>query len=65
MQDAEPMRNAAFDLKRQQIEDTGVNSVVTACGGCRIYLMAGGMRTNWDTKVESLVELVGENLKPR
>ena len=63
MEKAEPMRNAAFDLKRQQVEATGADSVVTACGSCRINLMAGAGRTQWTTPIESLVELVGANLK--
>lgn len=62
MEKAEPMRNAAFDLKRQQVEETGADSVVTACGSCRVNLMAGADRTQWETRIESLVELVGANL---
>jgi len=63
MEKAEPMRNAAFDLKRRQVEATGADSVVTACGSCRVNLMAGAGRTQWGTQIESLVELVGANLK--
>jgi Fe-S oxidoreductase len=63
MEEATEMRNAAFDLKRQQVEQTGADSVVTACGSCRVNLMAGAGRTQWQTPVESLVELVGDHLK--
>ena len=63
MEGATPMRDAAFDLKRQQVEATGAASVVTACGSCRVNLMAGAQRTQWGTQIESLVELVGANLK--
>lgn len=63
MEKAEPMRNAAFDLKREQVEATGAASVVTACGSCRVNLMAGAERTAWNTPIESLVELVGANLR--
>jgi len=63
MEGATPMRDAAFDLKRQQVEATGAESVVTACGSCRVNLMAGAQRTQWGTQIESLVELVGANLK--
>jgi Fe-S oxidoreductase len=65
MEGARPMRDAAFDLKREQVEATGAESVVTACGSCRVNLMAGAMRTEWATPVESLVELVGNHLKAR
>ena len=63
MEKAEPMRNAAFDLKRKQVEATGAESIVTSCDSCRINLMAGAGRTQWGTQIESLVELVGANLK--
>ena len=63
MEGATPMRNAAFDLKRDQVESTGAESVVTSCGSCRVNLMAGSLRTQWETPIESLVELVGNNLK--
>ncbi|MGB1110531.1 MAG: (Fe-S)-binding protein [Gammaproteobacteria bacterium] len=62
MEGAEPMRNAAFDLKREQVEATGAGSVVTACGSCRVNLLAGADRVQWDREVESLVELVGQQL---
>lgn len=65
MEGARPMRDAAFDLKRQQVEATGAEAVVTACGSCRVNLMAGAARTQWATPTESLVELVGANLKGR
>lgn len=63
MDKAEPMRNAAFDLKREQADATGADTLVTACGSCRVNLLAGADRTQWQTKIESLVELVGANLK--
>ena len=63
MEGAAPMRDAAFDLKRRQVEATGVDSVVTACGSCRVNLIAGAARTQWGTGIESLVALVGSNLK--
>ncbi|MCB1723476.1 MAG: (Fe-S)-binding protein [Gammaproteobacteria bacterium] len=63
MEGAEPMRNAAFDLKREQVEATRAQTVVTACGSCRVNLLAGAVRTDWDRGIESLVELVGNNLK--
>jgi Fe-S oxidoreductase len=63
MEGATEMRNAAFDLKRGQVEQTGADAIVTACGSCRVNLMAGADRTQWPMPVESLVELVGNHLK--
>jgi hypothetical protein len=35
---------------------------VTSCGQCRITLEAGAKHAHWDRKVESLLELVADNL---
>lgn len=59
---AAPLRRAAFDLKREQVEATGADSLVTSCGSCRINFMAGADATKWDRKIESLMEMVGNNL---
>ncbi len=59
---ASGLRHGVFELKRQQVEETGADSLVTSCGSCRINFMAGAERDNWDRKIESLMELVGHNL---
>ena len=59
---AERNRALAFDLKKEQVEATGAQSLVTACGSCRLNFLAGADRVHWDRKVESLVELVGKAL---
>jgi len=61
-QRADPLRYRAFDLKRQQVEEAGAEHFVTACGQCRITLTLGAKKTKWDKKVESLLELVADNL---
>ena len=52
----------AFELKKKQVEDTGAEHFVTACGQCRITLTLGAKKFKWDKKVESLLELVADNL---
>ncbi|MGV6827756.1 MAG: (Fe-S)-binding protein [bacterium] len=59
---AAPLRAAAFGIKRKEVDRTGADSVVTSCGSCRLNLLAGMVGTNWDKNVESLIELVGNNL---
>jgi Fe-S oxidoreductase len=59
---AAPLRNAAFNIKRRQFDATGADSVVTSCGGCRLNFAAGARHNNWNVPVESLVELVADNL---
>jgi len=59
---AAPLRRATFDLKREEVESTGAESLVTSCGSCRLNFLAGADAVQWDRRIESLVELVGENL---
>lgn len=59
---ADPIRFKAFELKRRQVEDTNTERFITACGQCRITLTLGAKHFKWDKKVESLVDLVADNL---
>lgn len=52
----------AFEKKKEQVDATGADSVVTACGSCRLNFIAGASHVNWDKRIESLVEMVGANL---
>jgi Fe-S oxidoreductase len=61
-QRATPLRYKVFDIKKAQVEATGAKRFLTACGQCRITLEAGAKHTHWDKKVESLLELVADNL---
>jgi Fe-S oxidoreductase len=60
---AQPLRDKAFELKRRQVEATGVATVYTSCSGCRQTLEHGGKTVNWNKTVASLLELVANNLK--
>lgn len=55
-------RELGFDLKREQVEATGAESLVTSCGSCRLNFLAGADRVHWDRDVDSLLELVGQAL---
>jgi Fe-S oxidoreductase len=59
---ASQLRQRAFELKQRQIDATGAEAVVMSCGSCRLNFMNGQAQSGWPVKVESLVELVGENL---
>jgi Fe-S oxidoreductase len=61
-QRAAPLRHKVFALKQQQVEATGAQRFVTSCGQCRITLEMGAKHARWDRKVESLLELVADNL---
>lgn len=59
---AADLRQKAFEIKREQVEATGADSVVSSCGSCRLNFMNGAMKSGWDKDIESLVELVAEAL---
>ena len=59
---AAPLRQKAFEIKVKQIGATGADAVVMSCGSCRLNFMAGAANAQWPTRIESLVELVGDNL---
>jgi Fe-S oxidoreductase len=59
---AAPLRHKVFDIKRAQVEATGAKRFVTSCGQCRITLEMGAKHAHWTQPVESLLELVADNL---
>jgi Fe-S oxidoreductase len=59
---AAPLRQAAFKIKMDQVNATGAEAVVTACGSCRLNFLAGAQQAGWNKGIESLVELVGQQL---
>jgi Fe-S oxidoreductase len=59
---AAPLRDKAFEIKKRQVEATGVDTVYVSCSGCRQTLDHGGKKTDWKKTVASLLELVADNL---
>jgi Fe-S oxidoreductase len=59
---AAPLRHKAWEIKREQIDATGANTVVVSCASCRLNFMAGAESDQWPTRIASLVELVAEQL---
>lgn len=56
------LRQRAFEIKMRQLDATGAEAVVMSCGSCRLNFMTGAGNAQWPTRIESLVELVGDNL---
>lgn len=56
------LRQRAFEIKMRQVDDTGASAVVTSCETCRMSFSMGANQANWQTPVESLVDLVAEHL---
>ncbi|MCW5660832.1 MAG: (Fe-S)-binding protein [Burkholderiaceae bacterium] len=61
-QRATPLRHKVFDIKRAQVEASGAKRFVTSCGQCRITLEMGARQVHWTQPIESLLELVADNL---
>lgn len=59
---AAALRHKVFDIKRAQVEATGAQRFVTSCGQCRVTLEMGAKHARWPQPVESLLELVADNL---
>jgi Fe-S oxidoreductase len=59
---AQALRQRAFEIKKKEVDDTGADSLVTSCDSCRYNFITNGAKANWNQPVESLVEMVANNL---
>jgi len=59
---ADPIRYKSFEIKMQQIDATGADLMVTSCSNCRQNFDDSQQHFQWDRKMESLLELVADNL---
>lgn len=59
---SQPLRQKTFEMKARQFDDTGAQSLVVSCQSCRLNFMVGAMYAQWPKPIESLTELVAENL---
>lgn len=59
---ADELRYKTFQLKMKQIEETGAELPVTTCANCRQTFDDGQAHFKWDKTMNSLLEMVAENL---
>jgi Fe-S oxidoreductase len=59
---ADALRHKVFHLKMSQIDDTGAELPVTSCVDCRQTFDDGQAHARWDKSMNSLLELVADNL---
>ena len=59
---AEGLRHKAWQIKREQVEATGADTVAVSCGSCRLNFMAGAEKDQWAVKIESVVAMVANQL---
>jgi Fe-S oxidoreductase len=62
-EEAEALRAKAFGVKKRQIEETGVGTMVTFCANCRITIEEAFDHYEMDTKLLGLTELLAEHLE--
>jgi Fe-S oxidoreductase len=59
---ADDLRYKVFKLKMEQVEDTKAEKLVSSCSNCRQNFDDCKAHYDWDYKMDSLLELVAENL---
>jgi Fe-S oxidoreductase len=59
---ADELRYKVFKIKMEQIEDTGAELPVTSCANCRQTFDDGQAHFKWDKEMQSLLEMVADNL---
>ena len=59
---ADELRYKVFELKMDQVEKTGADTVLSTCSNCRQSFADSIEHFGWDKKVESLLELVADSI---
>ncbi len=59
---ADDLRYKAFELKIDQVEKTGADTVLSTCSNCRQSFADSIEHFGWDKKVASLLELVADHI---
>jgi len=59
---ADKLRYKVFELKMKQVEATGADTVLSTCSNCRRSYNDAKEHFQWDKNMESLLELVADNL---
>ena len=59
---AADLRHKVFQIKMKQVEDTGADMMISACANCRLTMDDSKDYWKWDRELESLVELLADNL---
>jgi Fe-S oxidoreductase len=59
---ADDLRYKVFELKMDQVEKTGAETVLSTCSNCRQSFNDAKEHFGWDKNMESLLELVADNI---
>ncbi len=59
---AADLRHKVFQIKIKQVEETGADTLVSACSNCRLTMEESKAHWGWDHGLDSLVEVLADNL---
>jgi len=59
---ANHLRFSAFEVKMEQVAESGADELYTSCSDCRMNFDSGQEHFDWDKQAKSLIELVADNL---
>lgn len=62
---AAPLRARVFSVKKRQLDELKVTTIVTACSNCRNMLIDGLEENNMDIEVVGLTETIAEHLQEK
>ncbi len=62
MASATDLRHKVFKIKMDQVEATGADTMVSSCANCRLTMDDSIEHWKWDHGLNSLVEIMAENL---
>ena len=60
---AKPLRHQVFNIKKHQLNELNVTTLVTSCSNCRMIIEDGLDYNNMDVSVIGLTELVADHLE--
>ena len=60
---ATEMRHKVFEIKAKQVADAHTDTMVSACANCRLTMDESIAALHWRGKLESLVEMLAENIE--
>jgi Fe-S oxidoreductase len=59
---ATELRRKVFEIKIQQVAETGAETMLSACANCRQTLDDGKAHYKWEREIDSLVEVIADHL---
>jgi Fe-S oxidoreductase len=59
---ASNLRFKSYEVKMEQVNESGADELYTSCSDCRMNFDSGQEHFDWDKPAKSLIELVADNL---